>query len=185
LRNTLVIILLAVAAAASWLWSLRPPAERDQRPSNGSSEPLGYYLHGARLLGTDDNGRIAYRISADRLTEMPERQILRLDGVHIAYQPADETPWIITAASGNAPKDGSRLDLEGDVEVRSEPTDGSKPVVISAGRLTFEPETSTAESDVAVQIRVGDWHLDAVGLRTRLNDDTLELESEVHGKFAP
>jgi lipopolysaccharide export system protein LptC len=51
--------------------------------------------------------------------------------------------------------------------------------------LKFSADTSRAETDDAVNIRVGDWRFDAVGLRTDLKDDTLRLESEVHGIFAP
>jgi LPS export ABC transporter protein LptC len=103
----------------------------------------------------------------------------------VEYQPADAIPWRISAAQASAPKDGSQLDLEGGVELRSEPTDGSEPVFIAAPALRFIPDTSSAESDQAVQIRVGDWRLDAIGLRTHLKGDTLELESEVHGQFSP
>jgi LPS export ABC transporter protein LptC len=184
LRNAVVTVLLAAVAFATWLWSRPPPAEAVRRVA-GDSTPLGYYLHGARLIGTDDSGRIAYRILADRLEELPDQQQLRLDGVQVEYRPADAVPWLISAKSGNAPKDGSLLDLDGDVLLRSEPTDGSEPLVITTKRMRFEPESSSVQSDQAVQIRIGDWHLDAVGLRTHLKGDKLELESDVHGKFAP
>jgi len=128
---------------------------------------------------------VAYRILADRLDELPGEDRLRLEGVKVEYGPADETAWAISAASAITPKDGSLLDLAGDVELRSSPADGSHPLTILTQALRFSPDTSSVESDEAVQFRVGDWQLDAVGLRTDLKGDTLELESQVHGKFAP
>jgi LPS export ABC transporter protein LptC len=185
LRNTLVTVVLAIVAVATWLYTWQPQAPDRRGLGGADAEPLGYYLLGARLLGTDEQGRLTYSILADRLEELPDRQRLQLDGVQVEYRPADAVPWRISAAKASAPKDGSQLDLEGNVELRSEPSDGSKPVLIETGMLRFILDTSHVESDQEVRIRVGDWHLNAIGLRTHLKGDTLELESEVHGQFSP
>ena len=71
-----------------------PPVERA-----GGAEPLGYYARGARISGTDEQGRLMYRIFADRLDELPGEELLELTGVKVDYQPADETAWTLTAAS--------------------------------------------------------------------------------------
>ena len=136
------------------------------------------------MLGTDEQGRIAYRILADNLEELPEQQRLKLDGVRIEYLPAGADPWFISATAGTAPKDGSELLLSGAVSLRSEPRDGGKVVVIAGETLRFFPNTSSAESDTPVSIRVGDWHVDAGRFRTLLKGDVVELESKVHGTFA-
>lgn len=184
MRNTWVLVLLAVLAAATWLAG-RMPAPAAPPVESRSDQPLGYYLRDARLQGTDEQGRIAYRIRAERLDELPDRELLELTNVAVEYQPADETPWRISAASATAPKDGSQLDLRGSVELASAPVDGGRPVRIATEELRFFPDSSSVESDEAVSIRVGDWQLAAKGLRTHLKGDTLELESEVHGRFAP
>src|SRR5512134_1598775 len=102
-------------------------------------------------------------------------------GVSVDFRPADETAWSLSAASAQYARDGSQLDLSGNVEVRSVPTDEANRLTIATEKLLFSPDTSSAESDEAVEIRVGDWQLHAVGLRTHLKEDTLELESQVHG----
>src|SRR6185369_13932199 len=130
LRNTFVMVVLAAFAVATWLYGRAPTAIERRFPAEGT-QPLGYYLRGARMLGTDEQGRIAYRILADNLEEMPEQQRLKLDGVRIEYLPADSDSWLISADSGTAPKDGSELELVGDVSLRSEPRAGGKPVVIA------------------------------------------------------
>ena len=105
--------------------------------------------------------------------------------MNVEYRPPDDVAWSISAASGSTPKDGSRLDLAGTVEVRSVPTDGSEPRIISTESLRFWPDTSKVETDAPVRFRLGDWHIDAVGLRADLKGDTLKLESQVNGTFAP
>jgi LPS export ABC transporter protein LptC len=176
-------VVLAALAVATWLYGRTPSSAPRTLPAEGA-QPLGYYLRAARMLGTDEQGRIAYRILADNLEELPEQQRLKLDGVRIEYLPAGADPWFISATAGTAPKDGSELLLNGDVSLRSEPRDGGKVVVIAAETLRFFPNTSSAESDTPVSIRVGDWHVDAGRFRTLLKGDVVELESKVHGTFA-
>lgn len=185
MRNTAVMVVLAVLAAATWVWSWRPEEPAAAVTADTDAPPLGYYVHGARVLGTDEQGRVVYRVNARRLDEQPDRNVLNFDGVSVEYQPMDATPWEISASSASGPKDGSALELVGQVELKSAPADGAAPVVITTERLKFSADTSRAETDEAVRIRVGDWQIDAVGFSTDLKDDTLRLESEIHGTFAP
>jgi LPS export ABC transporter protein LptC len=184
LRNLILIILLGAAAVASFILSRPLPVETRSRSSDGTAA-LGYYLSGARLLGTDASGHVAYSIAAERLEENVGQERLLLEGVVVDYHPPDETPWIITASRGSAPKDRTLLDLTGGVELRSAPTDGSMPMHLATESLRFTPSTASAESDQRVEIRFGAWRVDAMGLRTLLKDRWLELESEVHGELVP
>jgi len=184
LRTLLLLTVLAAIALATWLYN-RPSTTETAGGSRGEAAPLGYYLKGARMLGTDASGRVSYRLAADRLEEKPSDELLLLSGVRMEYLPADDGEWVIVAAAASAPKDGSELELKGGVEVRSKPTTGVAPTIITAETLRFLPKTSSAETEDEVHIRVGDWQLNATGLRTLLKADTLQLESKVHGKFAP
>lgn len=185
MRNTVVTIVLAILAAATSLVAWRGEDTAPPVASIAEAKPLGYYARGARLYRTDEEGRFSYHVFAERLDEVPGEEQLHLTGVTAEFRPADETAWSLTAASARYARDGSQLELTGNVEVRSSPADGSKPVTIAASRLLFSPDTSSAESDGAVTVRVGDWQLEAVGLRADLKEDTLQLESEVHGTLAP
>ena len=57
-------------------------------------------------------------------------------------------PGSISATAGTAPKDGSELELNGNVSLRSEPRDGGKAVVIAAETLRFFPETLAAPNPI-------------------------------------
>ena len=174
-------ILAGATGVATWdRLDVGPLVDRLAEPA-----PLGYYARGARLAGWDEQGRLTYRIFAERLEEVPGEARLQLTGVNVDYQPMDETEWILMAATATYARDGSQLDLLGNVEVRSMPTEGSRPVTIITDKLVFSPDTSRAETDQKVEIRVGDWQLQGVGLRSDLKGGTLKLESEVHGTFVP
>jgi lipopolysaccharide export system protein LptC len=184
-RNTVVMILLAILAAALWLapWQRQdsaPPVERAE-----DAAPLGYYLLGARFSVTDEQGRFTYRISADRLDELPDHQQLQLRGVEVDYRPTDDTAWSISAATATYARDGSQLDLNGGVEVRGAPDEKSGAWTVRSDALHFWPITAKAESRAPVEIHIGDWQFNAVGLRMDLKGETLELESQVHGRLLP
>jgi lipopolysaccharide export system protein LptC len=183
-RNTVILIVLAILAAATWVatWGRQDPSPQAE-PTD--TRPLGYYARSTRILVTDEQGRVTARVHAERLDELPDQKGVRLEGVDVEYHAPDETLWAISATSASTPKDVSLLELAGDVEIRSAPTDDSKPVTLSMEKVRFWPDTSVVESDSPVTMQVGDWQLYAIGLRTDLKGDTLELESQVHGTFAP
>lgn len=185
MRNTVVMAVLAILAAATWFatWQREdaaPPADQA-----ADAVPLGYFARGARIVGTDEQGRPTYRIFAERLDEVPGQDRLRLTGVNVDYEPPDEGAWSLSAASATYERDGSQLDFAGNVEVRSAPTGDGKPVTITTEQLLFSPDTSSAASKETVHIRVGDLQLSGVGLRADLKGDTLKLESVVHGTLVP
>ena len=185
MRNTVVMIVLAILAAATWMATWQPADVGEPADLVAAAEPVRVLTRGARLTGMDEQGRPTYRIFAERLDELPGEEQLQLTGVNVDYQPVDETAWLLSAASAKYARDGSQLDLLGNVQVRSAPTDGSEPMTIVTEQLLFSPDTSSAESDENVEIRVGGWQLRALGLRTLLKEDTLELESQVHGTLLP
>jgi lipopolysaccharide export system protein LptC len=179
-----MLVLAALAAATSVAtWQRQNPDP--QADAGTDTRPLGYYARGTRILVTDEQGRVTARVRAERLDELADEGLLRLEGVAVEYVPPDETAWAISATTASAPKDGSLLELAGDVEIRNLPTDGAAQQTILTQALRFWPDTSNVESDQPIELRVGDWHFRAVGLRTDLKGDTLELESQVHGTFAP
>lgn len=185
MRNTVVMVVLAILAAATWVATWQRLDESPLVDQVAPTEPLGFYAKGARLSGTDEQGRLTYRVFAERLEELPGEERMQLIGVNVDYQPSDEAEWTLMAATAKYARDGSRIDFLGNVEVRSVPVDGSHPVTILTDKLVFSPDTSTAETDEHVEIRVGDWQLQGIGLRSDLKGGSLKLESEVHGTLAP
>lgn len=184
LRNVVGGVLLVVVAAGTWYLS-RPAAEAPRARSTASAPPAGYYLLGARLVGTDDTGRIAYRISAARAEELPEEDGLGLFDVRVEYSADETVPWLLSAAEAVAAKDGSFVDLRGGVRLESLPAENRRKVVIETERLRLEPEHFIARSADPVQVMIGRSTVSAVGIEAHLKDDLLQLESDVNGRLAP
>ena len=175
---------LAAAAMLTWLWS-RQGIDNETQAVPPPSAPPGYYLRGASILGTDEEGRTLYRIRAANAEELPEEKRLLLSDITVEYQPEFNVPWVLTAAAGEAFLEETYLDFSGEVELsRNRPTD-SGPTAIRAVQLRLEPESFDIHTDGPVSLFIGGQRLDAVGLRANLKIEHMALESNVHGEFDP
>lgn len=181
-RNLLIFIVLASIAGASWFWS-RPAEQAPARLANEPSEPLGFYLRDAVLLGTDAEGRISYRIYADRVEQVDADDELALDEVRVEYDGSEQVPWHLSAKQGTAGLGGDYLELFGGVRLANEPTEGVVPTVVETPRLQLDPASFVASSDESVVFRRGSATITAIGLKADLKEGQLDLESQGHGRF--
>ena len=61
----------------------------------------------------------------------------------------------------------------------------AETIVIRTEKLTLNPDEYTASTEAQVQIQMGKQQLNATGLVAHLNEDRLELKSNVNGLFRP
>jgi lipopolysaccharide export system protein LptC len=181
-RNVVITILLMAAVAATWYFG-RGGTTATRPTEAAASPPLGYYLKGAALLGTNDEGRIFLRIEAESVTENGERAALDLDSVRVEYHDDEDVSWQVSAARASATQDRGYLDLSGDVRLTSRAQAGVRTTVVETERLRLQPDAYLASTSEQVAVSIGDHRLAATGLKAYLKDDRLELESQVHGQF--
>lgn len=179
-RNIVISALLLAALAATWYFGrigdVAPTASEPE-----ISAPLGYYLKGAVLLGTNDEGHVFYRILAGQVSE-GEQASLELDRVRVEFRDSENVSWEVTAARAAAAQDRSLLELSGGVRLSSAADTGPE-TVIETEHLSLEPDSYLASTSGEVAVSVGRHRLAATGMKAYLRDDRLELESKVHGQF--
>ena len=144
----------------------------------------GYYLRSARILGTGDDGHLLYEIEAD-YAEQQDGQVIAFQNVQIRYSDGVNVPWVLNADAATISQNPERIILKGHVRaVSTEGFDG-KATEIRTQYLEFEPDAYRAETDSRVQIRIGSRSLTATGMLALLQENRLELKSNVSGKFVP
>jgi len=180
LRNVLVFLVLAAAAAATWLLGRPEPRDAAAREV-ADAAPLGYYLRDAVIFGTDAAGAVIYRIYAEHVEQRERGHDLIMTQVRVEYDPRAAVAWLLTAARATAQGDGERLHLYG-AKLRSRPADEADSVVIETEELVLEPESYLAQSTGPVTVSRGGGRLQAAALTADLEHDVVELE-EVHGVF--
>jgi LPS export ABC transporter protein LptC len=182
LRQRLVTSVAVVAAA--WLaYGVLVGGDEDEFEAAATDDERGYYVNAATLTeyGPDGAPRIVLR--ADSIEQRLADQSVLLANLEIDYQTAEAGAWTVTAAEGRMPVAATALLLSGDVLVTGNEARGA--AVIRTDQLSYDTVTSVIQTAEPVSVKFGAHQLDARGLRVVLNDGTLRLESNVHGRFVP
>jgi lipopolysaccharide export system protein LptC len=180
-----VALLAALTAGALGSWYLARQGQSDTA-DKVPYEPMhrGYYLKSARILGTGENGDLLYEVESDRAEQQTDKSIEFTD-VRIRYSPQSNVPWTVNADAATLNESSPRIVLRGHVRATSNSNVPDNETEIRTEYLELDPERFIAETDERVQIRVGARSLTATGMLASLNDDRIELKSNVRGKIAP
>jgi LPS export ABC transporter protein LptC len=182
-RNVTAFIVLLLVAAGSWYLSRSlQTTELTETASGGSGE--GFYLKFARILGTDDQGQLLFEIEAEFAQQQNNKEI-EMQNVRIRYAAGSGVPWTISADAATISENHDLLHLRGHVSAISNEGFAGKVSEIRTEQLVIEPAAYRAETDVRVQIRIGSRSLTATGMLALLQDNRLQLKSNVSGKFMP
>lgn len=182
-RGIVLIAILIAGAFGSWYLS-RVNDTPDSNELFRDYEHRGYYLKSARILGTGADGTALYEIVAVHAEQRSDDSI-KFSDVRIIYSPESDVPWTVDADMATIYPNQQRVLLEGHVRAISERGLSGNDTEIRTQVLEFDPDKYLAETDERVQIRIGARSLTATGMLASLNDDRLELKSNVSGKFVP
>lgn len=180
-RDIVVIGILASGALATWYLARPGRQATDDTPR---VEPVhrGYYLKAARILGTGPDGSLLYEIEAEQAEQQGSEDIA-FTNVRVNYSPQSDVPWVVNADSAVIRRDAQRVLLRGHVTAVSQ-IDGND-TEIRTQYLELDPENYLAETEDRVQVRIGARSLTATGMLASLQDNRVQLKSNVSGKFAP
>ena len=182
-RTLALVIVLSIVAIGSWyLARMNRPADPDTTSFDSTHQ--GYYLKTARILGTDDDGSLLYEIEADHARQAAKDRVEFTD-VRIFYTPDADIPWVVHADEATLQEGSPRIALRGHVRAVGRSDDDDQDTEIRTQYLELDPERYIAETEERVQIRIGARSLTATGMLASLNDNTVELKSNVRGKIAP
>ena len=182
-RSVLLFAILIAAAIGSWyLARVRGDEDNGQR----SVDPVhrGFYLKSARILGTGLDGELLYELRAGHAEEQLDGSIEFTD-VRFDYSPEMDVPWTVNADSATILPVRERVQLRGHVRAMSSQGFSDSDTEIRTQYLELDPVRYIAETEERVQIRIGARSLTATGMLASLNDNRLELKSNVSGKFVP
>jgi LPS export ABC transporter protein LptC len=182
-RSIVAIILLIAAALGSW-YLARVNSAGDDEQRTIDAVHRGFYLKNARILGTGPAGNLLYEIRAEHAEEQLDGRI-EFTAVRFDYSPETDVPWTVDADSATILPSQQRVQLRGHVRAVSEQGSPDNDTEIRTQYLELDPERYIAETDERVQIRIGARSLTATGMLASLDDNRLELKSNVSGKFVP
>jgi len=181
-RTLLTFLLLGAAVAGSWYLASRAPGQDGLREKR-DQPARGFYLRGAVLYGTGEDGTTRYTLRAERIEQRVKEGGFGLWGIDLRLNDPEGTPWLVRAREGSIPEDRSHIQLVGDVSARREKE--VPDLSIHADSMRLLTEARIAETDSLVTIKFGQQQVTARGMRAYFNEDRLQLQSEVNGHFVP
>jgi len=137
LEQAVLVVTIAVMFGLS-LW-LQMNFLKPTLPQNGtviSHEP-DYYIHKFTATGRDANG-IAYVLEAKRLAHFPDDNTALLDEPRLVQYEQDTSSRTTSSDSGLVYENGTRILLQGNVQVSQGATDTAVGSVTSADRMTIK-----------------------------------------------
>lgn len=174
---------LATVAGIALLYRIFIAPGGEEIESTAADEQRGYYVLDATMteMGADGQPRLVVR--AKSIEQQLADQSVLLSDLALDYRSESSGTWTVTSDSGRMPADQGSLQLSGNVEVRGTETRGG--AVIRTERLAYDTRSGVIQTTDPVTVQFGDHELAGRGLRVALNDGTLRLESNVHGRFNP
>lgn len=179
--RTLFVFLAAGALAATWLKSWLE--DEDEGPAPLVEVAPGYYMLDADMVALGEDGRPVYHLLAAELRQEGEELPTSLTEIRIEYDPRTGIEWILTAPRGQVTADLSTVRLEGGVVIASS-GDGPATRMLSED-LTVLLDTHEASTEGPVRITQNGSEVEGVGLLANLMDQTVRLQSRVHGQYLP
>lgn len=182
-RNVLLFMALASGALVTGFLA-RDPAPPVTETSDLGPAQQGYYLQGAVIRETDENGEFSHRLVAERVEQFDEDSQIEFVGLRVEYLPDDESRWNVYALAATAPASRDTFDLKEDVRLNFASNDGLNEVVIETTVLHLDTENARVETDRPISItnlRTGSVTT-ATGLELDLDSREMKLLSEVKSR---
>ena len=162
-----------------WVESeLREPAPIE------SQEPV-LVIDQFRAVRLNPAGQRESVITAPRLAQLPNRLGTRIDRPTLDwYQPDGQIrEWRLQAEQGWVAADQQSVRLDGEVKMERSADSGKPPMTITTRDLLIHPNERYAETAALTQAVTPDGQFQAVGVRAWLDQERLELLSQVRGFY--
>jgi lipopolysaccharide export system protein LptC len=185
MRPTLfaIVLLAFVAAATQWLvWLNERGGDDDAFTGPPRSD---YVLSDFELDVLNDDGVLAFTVTAPRLAKHPQLDTLAIDAPRFRMFDGKRNEWRASARTGWVRDDAKELRLTGDVDAERIASATAGAVAIASEQLTALLDENRITSDTAVTIRQAGSILRGIGLRADLDTDRFLLEQKVSVRYEP
>lgn len=159
--------------------SAPPPKDRPK------AEQPGYSARHAEIVETGKDGRPMYIVRAETVRQMPDTQSVIMETVRLEMRDESGQRWTARADYGQIFQDQADVQLSGDVLVSGTFPGSPDPAQISTERLSFDTNNEIVRTKSPVALNWAGRRIQAKGLVANLKDQSLRLESNVHGNFTP
>lgn len=158
-RLIVLLLLFGGGAIALRYLSTRHDGNLDGQAAPATQAAYDYEAHDVVLRQMGPDGRLAYQIEAQQITQLPDSGKVIAQALTLYHDPPG-TPvgspnrWKLTADQGELPAEGGVVTLTGKAHARGIPVGTSTAVNVATERLRYDIAAQELGSDTEVQL---DW----------------------------
>jgi LPS export ABC transporter protein LptC len=179
-------VLLVVGLLGTVLFLGRGASDRDQpATAEAPTEEAGYSAREAEIVETGGDGKPLYRLLAAHIEQRPGERTVALEDITMSYHSDRGDEWRLRADRGSLPEDASTVQLSGAVRLTGPLGGTDRELAVATDRLSVDMRQQVATTDAPVTLNWSGQTLASIGLAANLKDQIVQLESKVHGRFAP
>jgi lipopolysaccharide export system protein LptC len=181
LRNYVIGLLAVALVGALGYWNIRPESFMERRAAAESDTAIDFYVIGASTQQFQEDGKLHYELTADRLEHIKASDITLLDKPDLQLYRGTQYPWHVRSDKGEVAPEGKEVELIDNVRIAR--TDAkNRPTVITSSRVTVFPDEEYAQTRQAVRIEAANGVTTAQGMKAYMNDGKIDLLSNVRGQ---
>lgn len=183
--------IIALLVLAFILWEKSPSVLSTTPPTEAGEFPYAF-MTDIETLEYDDEGKLRYRMVTlaakhyqANLNQAGPKDYTLIEEPQLAFFSENDTaPWYLSAMEGRSDNNGQQIMLR--TNVVAEQTSTSQGLIrASTSELHVKIGEQYAETDKAVKMRAQQGEIETVGMQAFLNEDRIELLSQVRGTYAP
>lgn len=176
-------VLLVLAIGSGWL--LRQLQTTDEVQTGGPAHTPDFYLEEFTTTTMGESGKPDRVLKAARMVHYPDTDTHELTRPYMVLYHPERQPWHVESERGWVSAKGDVVLLLGKVHIWRDDEQGVLETEIRTRDLRVLPDSDYGETDKPVTIRAGRSESRGVGMRAFLDQDRLELLSQVHTVYEP
>ena len=181
LRDNLKLFSIAMIAIGSWLIKEKYNLKILLQQKLFELQKTDFYSKSTKIINTDGSGMHLFTLDADYV-EQESSEVIKFYDVTISYSPQSKIRWILKSDSATKNKSDEYFTLEGNVSA-SDINLMSESSVIKTDQLQIDPRTHIVRTNETVDNTLNNNDLSAKGMLAILDENKLELISEINGSF--
>jgi len=176
-------LLFVISTALFSSWLLRSIEQKDKIITQDTLLNRDYYLEDFSTVIMDESGKPYYKLSSPHLDHYPVNQITKIKQPELYIYNSIDYPWKLNANNARVSNKGNLIFFSGAVNLHKSSANLNENIVIIAEELSIFIKEQYAESKSEVTIIQGKNKIKAVGMELNLKNHTLELSSQVNGRY--
>ncbi|MGI0115631.1 LPS export ABC transporter periplasmic protein LptC [Zooshikella sp. RANM57] len=186
-KRITTLILLLILGYGLFTFLNQPDAFNLTAPTSDKKEDAAispdFFMESPVITQYTTQGERDYIVVAEKVSHFPHNDISLIDQPDILITRKQSSDWHTTSRQGRILPGGDVMELWDNVVVREQKTTGNPGMIITTEFLTVYADQNQAKTKRPVTIKTVNSVVNAVGMNAYLDEERVELLSNVRGTY--